>query len=84
MTPFEYLKQDGLCRLPTIIDVDDAEGFHSTQQALSIVGISIENGGLFSGSCPVLLYLGNVKITRTRSDAVLAENDWGRTRERSA
>lgn len=71
---FDYLKQGGPSSTP-IAGVDDAEEFRNTQQALSTVGISVEKQWAVFRLLSALLHLGNVKITQTRTDALIDEND---------
>ncbi|PFH50480.1 hypothetical protein AMATHDRAFT_75565 [Amanita thiersii Skay4041] len=74
ITKFHYLKQGGPSSTP-ILGVDDAEEFRTTQHALSTVGISVEKQWAVFRLLAALLHLGNVKITQTRSDANIDEND---------
>jgi myosin-5 len=69
---FEYLNQGGE---PDIPNVDDAEEFKATCKALSTVGIGSDvQSNLFS-ILAALLHIGNIKITATRTDAVLASDE---------
>lgn len=69
---FEYLNQSGE---PDIPNVDDAEEFKATCKALSTVGIGSDvQSNLFS-ILAALLHIGNIKITATRTDAVLASDE---------
>ncbi|CAK5279555.1 unnamed protein product [Mycena citricolor] len=74
ITKFFYLKQGGPTSTP-INGVDDAEEFRATQQALSTVGISVEKQWAVFRLLAGMLHLGNVKVTQTRSDAVIDDND---------
>ncbi|KAI5124012.1 hypothetical protein M0805_003844 [Coniferiporia weirii] len=74
VTKFHYLRQGGSASTP-IPGVDDAEDFRSTQHALSTVGISVEKQWAVFKLLASLLHLGNVKITQSRQDAVLEDND---------
>ncbi|KAI0272140.1 myosin 5 [Russula aff. rugulosa BPL654] len=74
ITKFHYLKQGGPHSTP-IPGVDDAEEFRTTQQALSTIGISVEQQWAVFRLLAALLHLGNVKISQTRSDAAIDEND---------
>lgn len=58
-----------------IAGVDDAKEFRDTQEALSTVGISVERQWHIFKVLAALLHLGNVKITQSRTDAVLADDD---------
>ncbi|EJD53431.1 myosin 5 [Auricularia subglabra TFB-10046 SS5] len=71
---FFYLKQGGPSSTP-IPNVDDAEEFRLTQQALSTVGISVEKQWAVFKLLAALLHLGNIKITQARNDAVLDDNE---------
>ncbi|THH10840.1 hypothetical protein EW145_g1058 [Phellinidium pouzarii] len=74
ITKFYYLKQGGITSTP-ILGVDDAEDFRSTQHALSTVGISVEKQWAVFKLLAALLHLGNVKVTQSRQDAILDDND---------
>ncbi|KAH7921496.1 hypothetical protein BV22DRAFT_1019276 [Leucogyrophana mollusca] len=74
ITKFHYLKQGGPTSTP-IAGVDDSEEFRATQQALSTVGISVEKQWAVFRLLSALLHLGNVKITQTRSDSSIDEDD---------
>ncbi|KAF9496078.1 hypothetical protein BDN71DRAFT_1446807 [Pleurotus eryngii] len=74
ITKFHFLKQGGPTSTP-INGVDDAEEFRATQQALSTVGISVEKQWAVFRLLAALLHLGNVKITASRNDAILDDND---------
>lgn len=74
VTKFHYLKQGGPTSTP-IPGVDDAEEFRATQLALSTVGISVEKQWAVFKLLAALLHLGNVKITQTRNDASIEDND---------
>ena len=71
---FHYLKQGGPSSTP-IPGVDDAEEFRGTQLALSTVGIGIEKQWAVFKLLAALLHLGNIKITQSRTDAILEDND---------
>lgn len=74
ITKFHYLKQGGPTSTP-INGVDDAEDFRATQQALSTVGISVEKQWAVFRLLSALLHLGNVKVTQTRTDSVIDDED---------
>ncbi|KAJ8590360.1 hypothetical protein M405DRAFT_851759 [Rhizopogon salebrosus TDB-379] len=74
VTKFHYLKQGGPTSTP-IIGVDDAEDFRATQQALSTVGISVEKQWAVFRLLSALLHLGNVKVTHTRNDSAIDDQD---------
>lgn len=74
VTKFHYLRQGGPTSTP-IAGVDDAEEFRATQQALSTVGISVEKQWAVFRLLAALLHLGNVKITQTRSESSIGEED---------
>ncbi len=74
ITKFHYLRQGGLHSTP-ILGVDDSEEFRTTQHALSTIGISVEQQWAVFRLLAALLHLGNVKISQTRSDAAIDDND---------
>ncbi|KAF9021684.1 hypothetical protein BDZ89DRAFT_1071219 [Hymenopellis radicata] len=74
VSKFFYLKQGGPASTP-INGVDDTEEFRATQQALSTVGISVEKQWAVFRLLSALLHLGNVKVTQSRTDAMIDEND---------
>ncbi|RXW21018.1 hypothetical protein EST38_g4844 [Candolleomyces aberdarensis] len=74
ITKFHFLKQGGPQSTP-IAGVDDAEEFRATQQALSTVGISVEKQWAVFRLLASLLHLGNVKISQSRSDANIEDDD---------
>lgn len=74
ITKFTYLNQGGPTSTP-IAGVDDAEEFRNTQQALSTVGVSVEKQWAVFRLLAALLHLGNVKITQSRTEAVLEDTD---------
>lgn len=55
--------------------VNDAAEFKDTQKALSTVGITIERQWSIFKLLAALLHLGNIKITSTRTEALLADDD---------
>lgn len=74
ITKFFYLRQGGSPAHP-INGVDDAEEFRATQHALSTVGISVEKQWAVFRLLAALLHLGNVKITQTRTDSSVNDDD---------
>lgn len=74
VTKFHYLKQGGPSSM-LIPGVDDIEEFRATQHALSTVGISVEKQWAVFRLLAALLHLGNVKITQSRADANIDEDD---------
>ncbi|KAI6038967.1 myosin 5 [Pisolithus marmoratus] len=68
VTKFHYLRQGGPTSTP-IVGVDDAEEFRATQQAL------VEKQWAVFRLLAALLHLGNVKITPTRSECSIDEED---------
>ena len=74
ITKFHYMRQGGPSSTP-IPGVDDAEEFRATQTALSTVGISVEKQWAVFKLLAGLLHLGNIKITQTRTDALIDDND---------
>lgn len=69
---FHYLNQGGN---PVIAGVNDAEEFKLTQKALSTVGVTIERQWSIFRLLAALLHLGNVNITASRTDALLADDE---------
>jgi myosin V len=74
ISKFFYLNQGGPNATP-IAGVDDAEEFRATQAALSTVGVSVEKQWAVFRLLAALLHLGNIKISQTRSDAIMDDND---------
>ncbi|EMD34514.1 hypothetical protein CERSUDRAFT_117358 [Gelatoporia subvermispora B] len=74
VSKFHYLNQGGPQSTP-IAGVDDAEEFRQTQTALSTIGISVEKQWAVFKLLSALLHLGNIKVTQTRSDAVIDDTD---------
>ncbi|KAN0062555.1 Myosin type-2 heavy chain 1 [Thecaphora frezii] len=71
---FNYLNQGGTTSL-SINGVDDAEEFKATQKALSTVGVKIEKQWQIFRLLAALLHLGNVNITASRNEAMLADDE---------
>ncbi|KAI8659300.1 hypothetical protein LRP88_05863 [Fusarium phalaenopsidis] len=69
---FEYLNQ-GNC--PTIDGVDDKAEFEATKKSLSTIGVSDAQQADIFKLLAGLLHLGNVKITASRNDSVLAPTE---------
>ena len=69
---FDYLNQ-GNC--PTIDGVDDKAEFDATMKSLKTIGIEDSQQGEILNLLAALLHLGNVKITATRTDSVLAPTE---------
>ncbi|KIY51122.1 hypothetical protein FISHEDRAFT_64621 [Fistulina hepatica ATCC 64428] len=74
ITKFHYLRQGGPSSTP-IPNVDDAEAFRDTQQALSTVGISVEKQWAVFRLMAAILHLGNIKITQMRNDSSMEDTD---------
>ncbi|RYP19715.1 hypothetical protein DL767_009597 [Monosporascus sp. MG133] len=69
---FDYLNQGNA---PTIDGVDDKAEFVATKKSLSTIGVNeSQQAGIFK-LLAGLLHLGNVKITASRNDSVLAPTD---------
>ncbi|VEU19388.1 DEKNAAC100709 [Brettanomyces naardenensis] len=69
---FFYLNQGGV---PTIDEVDDANEFRDTCEALALVGIGgVQQREIFK-ILAGLLHIGNINIQRTRSNAILAADE---------
>ncbi|KAJ3537438.1 hypothetical protein NM208_g6316 [Fusarium decemcellulare] len=69
---FEYLNQ-GNC--PTIDGVDDKAEFEATKKSLSTIGVTDAQQSDIFKLLAGLLHLGNVKITASRNDSVLAPTE---------
>ncbi|KAI8714190.1 hypothetical protein NCS52_01138500 [Fusarium sp. LHS14.1] len=69
---FEYLNQ-GNC--PTIDGVDDKAEYEATKKSLSTIGVSDAQQADIFKLLAGLLHLGNVKITASRNDSVLAPTE---------
>ncbi|KND93433.1 Myosin-2 [Tolypocladium ophioglossoides CBS 100239] len=69
---FEYLNQ-GDC--PTIDGVDDKAEFEATKKSLQTIGVSDAQQADIFKLLAGLLHLGNVKITASRNDSVLAPTE---------
>ncbi|KAI9677563.1 MAG: Myosin type-2 heavy chain 1 [Caeruleum heppii] len=69
---FDYLNQGGS---PEIDGVDDAAEFHATRESLRKIGVSAEKQAEIFRILAALLHLGNVKITASRLDSVLAPTE---------
>jgi myosin-5 len=69
---FEYLNQG---QSPTIDGVDDKAEFEATKKLLQMIGVSdVQQADIFK-LLAGLLHLGNVKITASRNDSVLAPTE---------
>ncbi|KAI0012817.1 putative myosin MYO2 [Xylariaceae sp. FL0662B] len=69
---FDYLNQGNA---PTIDGVDDKAEFLATKDSLKTIGVNeTQQSGIFK-LLAGLLHLGNVKITASRNDSVLAPTD---------
>ncbi|OAA52088.1 Myosin head, motor domain protein [Metarhizium rileyi] len=69
---FEYLNQ-GNC--PTIDGVDDKYEFEATKKSLQTIGVSEAQQNDIFKLLAGLLHIGNVKITASRTDSVLAPTE---------
>lgn len=69
---FEYLNQG---QSPLIDGVDDKAEFEATKKSLSTVGVTTEQQSEIFKLLAGLLHLGNVKITASRNDSVLAPTE---------
>lgn len=69
---FEYLNQG---QSPTIDGVDDKAEFEATKKSLSTVGVPESQQSEIFKLLAGLLHLGNVKITASRNDSVLAPDE---------
>ncbi|KAJ3221486.1 Myosin type-2 heavy chain 1 [Clydaea vesicula] len=69
---FVYLNQGKAGNLP---GMDDGKEFKDTQNALSTVGISVSAQWDIFKICAALLHIGNIKITASRDEAQIDDND---------
>lgn len=69
---FEYLNQGNA---PTIDGVDDKAEYEATKKSLSTIGVTDEQQSAIFKLLAGLLHLGNVKITASRNDGVLAPTE---------
>ncbi|KAF7562571.1 hypothetical protein G7046_g1555 [Stylonectria norvegica] len=69
---YEYLNQ-GNC--PTIDGMDDAAEFEATKRSLNTIGVTQAQQSDIFKLLAGLLHLGNVKITASRNDSVLAPTE---------
>ncbi|RKO93119.1 P-loop containing nucleoside triphosphate hydrolase protein [Blyttiomyces helicus] len=69
---FFYLNQGGTGVVP---NVDDAAEFVETSKALSDIGISLKTQWFIFKICAALLHIGNIKVTATRDEANIADDD---------
>ncbi|KAI9772969.1 MAG: Myosin type-2 heavy chain 1 [Geoglossum simile] len=69
---FDYLNQGGS---PVIDGVDDKAEFDATRDSLTTIGVDPGTQGQIFRLLAALLHLGNVKITPTRGDCVLAPSE---------
>jgi myosin V len=69
---FHYLNQGGD---PIIPHVNDAEEFNCTRKALETMGLASDTQAQIFSILAGLLHLGNIKITASRTDAVLSSTD---------
>ncbi|KAK0635483.1 putative myosin MYO2 [Bombardia bombarda] len=69
---FEYLNQGDT---PTIDGVDDKAEFNATRQSLKTIGVTDQQQTEIFKLLAGLLHLGNVKISATRTDSLLAPDE---------
>lgn len=69
---FDYLNQGGS---PVIAGVDDKVDFDATRKSLATIGVMEDKQAEIFRVLGALLHLGNVKITATRTDSVLASTE---------
>ena len=69
---FDYLNQGGS---PVIGGVDDRVEFDATRKSLTTIGVTEEKQAEIFRVLAALLHLGNVKITTTRNESVLAASE---------
>lgn len=69
---FDYLNQGGS---PVIGGIDDKTEFDATRKSLTTIRVTEEKQAEIFRILAALLHLGNVKITATRTDSVLASSE---------
>ncbi|KAI9881367.1 MAG: Myosin type-2 heavy chain 1 [Pleopsidium flavum] len=69
---FDYLNQGGS---PAIGGVDDKAELNATRKSLATIGVTEDKQAEIFRILGALLHLGNVKITATRTDSVLAPTE---------
>jgi myosin-5 len=69
---FDYLNQGGA---PVIDGVDDAKDFSDTRKSLTRLGVPEKVQNSLWKILAALLHIGNIKITATRTDSVLAADE---------
>jgi len=69
---FHYLNQGNA---PVIDGVDDKTEFNATRQSLSTIGLHSSRQADIFRVLASLLHIGNIKITATRTDSVLASDE---------
>jgi myosin V len=69
---FDYLNQGSA---PVIDGVDDRAEFNATRKSLHTVGVTPERQAQIFEILAALLHIGNIKITATRTDSVLASDE---------
>ncbi|KAF1813374.1 myosin-2 [Eremomyces bilateralis CBS 781.70] len=69
---FSYLNQGSS---PTIDGVDDRAEFNATKQSLTTIGVEPARQSEIFRILAALLHIGNVKITSSRTDSVLAPDE---------
>lgn len=72
ITDFSYINQGGE---PVIANVDDAAEFKVTKDALETVGIDPKTQSGIFRILAALLHIGNIEITATRTNAILASDE---------
>lgn len=69
---FNYINQGGE---PVIANVDDAEEFNITREALTTIGIKEDLQHKIFRVLAALLHIGNIQITSTRTNAILNSDE---------
>ncbi|KAI9818569.1 MAG: Myosin type-2 heavy chain 1 [Pycnora praestabilis] len=69
---FDYLNQGGA---PVIDGVDDKADFEATRRSLATIGVTADKQAEIFRLLAALLHLGNVKISASRTDSVLAPTE---------
>jgi myosin-5 len=69
---FDYLNQGSS---PTVDGVDDKAEFEATKKSLTTIGVTSAQQSEIFKLLAALLHLGNVKITASRTDSVLASDE---------
>lgn len=72
VSDYSYINQGGE---PKIANIDDAEEFAATKDALNTIGIPAETQSEIFKILAALLHIGNIQITATRTNAILNSDE---------